>query len=128
AHLVVNRWLELDSEIIVPFEERRAGLACFVLAAEFQLHLESDVETAERRYRRELVERTRRLPDLRHYMISKYQLTKKLDVIGATSASRPIPNPLRMAMLVFDSFAKCRDAYESQVGQELRREEEATIT
>src|SRR6266481_815832 len=39
AHLRVNRWLELDSEIIVPFESRRPGLQCFVLASEFELKL-----------------------------------------------------------------------------------------
>src|SRR5947209_271599 len=37
ANLRVNRWLELDSEIVVPFEGRWPGQQYFVLAAEFEL-------------------------------------------------------------------------------------------
>lgn len=37
------------------------------------------------------------------------------------------PNPRRIAMLVFDSFEALRDAHNSPVGQELRKEEQASI-
>jgi EthD domain len=127
AHLRVNRWLELDSEIIVPFESRRVGQQCFVLAAEFELKLGyGDTETAEKRYLDYHVDVARQLPNLRHYMISKYQASRKIDVVRASGEVR-VRNPLRMAMLVFDSFEALRDAYRSSVGQELRKDEEATI-
>ena len=121
AHLRVNRWLELDSEIIVPFESRRTGLKCFVLASEFELKLNgAGPEAAEQRYHDYHVEVARRLPNLRHYMISKYQVSTK---VGAASARGEVRmrNPLRMAMLVFDSFEALRDACHSPVGQELSK-------
>ena len=130
AHLRVNRWLELDSEIVVPFESRRAGLKCFVLAAEFELNLKgNDVEAAEKHYMDYHVDQAKRLPNLRHYMISKYQMRGKMKTgMTAEGARSTAPNPLRMAMLVFDSFESLRDAYNSPVGQELEEEEKATIT
>ncbi len=127
AQLRVNRWLELDSEIIVPFESRRPGLQCFVMAAEFELKLNGgDVDTAEKRYLGDYVEVARQLPNLRHYMVSKYQVSKKLDGVAAIGklAER---NPLRMAMFVFDSFEAMCDAYQSPVGQKLRKDEEAIM-
>jgi EthD domain len=127
AHLRVNRWLELDSEIIVPFESRRPGSPCFVLAAEFELKLNgAGAEAAEERYLDYHVDIARQLPELRHYMISKYQVSRKLDAVE-TSGERPIRNPLRMAMLVFDGFEALRSAYRSPVGQELAKAEEAII-
>jgi hypothetical protein len=127
AHLRVNRWLELESEIIVPLEPRQPGLRCFVLAAEFELKLNGNsLEAAEQYYLDYHVGLVRRLPNLRHYMISKYQVSSK---IGTLAASRelPIRNPLRMAIVVFDSFDILCEAYRSPVGQELRKDEEATI-
>jgi len=127
AHLRVNRWLELDSEIIVPFEPRRPGLQCFVLAAEFELKLDgASAETAEKRYLNYHVGLARQLPNLRHYMISKYPVNRKLGTMGDSAEVR-IRNPLRMAMLVFDSFEALREAYRSAVGQELRQDEDTTI-
>lgn len=127
AYLRVNRWLELDSEIIVPFESRRPGLRCFVLAAEFELKVNgSDTETTETRYLDYHVDIVRQLPNLRHYMISKYQVGRK---IGAAEANTGllVSNPLRMAMLVFDSIEALSDAYQSPVGKELRKDEAATL-
>jgi hypothetical protein len=127
AHLRINRWLELDSEIIVPFESRRPGLRCFVLAAEFELKLNgSDTETTETRYLDYHVDIARRLPSLRHYMISKYQVSRKIGAAGASTGFL-MSNPLRMAVQVFDSFEALSDAYHSPIGEELRRDEEATL-
>jgi uncharacterized protein (TIGR02118 family) len=127
SHLRVNRWLELDSEIIVPFEQRYPGLQCFVLAAEFQLRLNgSDLETAEKRYLDYHVGLVRQLPNLRHYMISKYQVSSTIGTSASTGVL-PARNPLRMAMVAFDSFEALTDAYRSQVGQELKKDEEAAI-
>ena len=127
AHLRVNRWLELDSDIIVPFESRRPGLQCFVLAAEFELRLDgAGAETTEERYLDYHVALARQLPNLRHYMISKYPVNRKPGRVGENAELR-IRNPLRMAMLVFDSFEALREAYRSPVGEELRQDEEATI-
>jgi hypothetical protein len=128
AHLRVNRWLELDSEIIVPFESRRPGLQCFVMAAEFELKLNgSDAGAAAQRYLDYHVEVARQLPNLRHYMISKYQVSKQLDTVTAIS-KLTARNPLRMAMFVFDSFEALCDAYQSPLGQKLGKDEEATMT
>jgi uncharacterized protein (TIGR02118 family) len=126
AHLRVNRWLELDSEIVVPFETRQPGLQCFVLAAEFELKVNAgDLASAEARYLDYHVEVARQLPNLRHYMIGKYQVSR---IISAASASAHLPmrNPLRMATLVFDSFEALRDAYNSPVGQQLTKDAQAT--
>ena len=128
-HLRVNRWLELGSEIIVPFEPRRPGLTCFVLATEFELGLDGDdYATAESQYVERIVNRTRQLPNLRHYMISKYQLTKRPDTMRARSAVAAMRSPLRMAMLVFDSSDALGEAFASPLGTELRNDESATIT
>jgi uncharacterized protein (TIGR02118 family) len=128
AQLRVNRWLELDSEIIIPFEGRRPGLKCFVLAAEFELKSNgSGFETPERHYLEYHVELARKLPNLRHYMISKYEVGGNIGVMGA-SAKLPNRTPLRMAMLVFDTFEALRDAYQSPVGRELRKDEEVNIS
>jgi EthD domain len=127
SHLRVNRWLELDSEIIVPFESRRPGLQCFVMAAEFELKLNgSDTGAAEQRYLDYHVEVARQLPNLRHYMVSTYQVSKKLDAIAAIG-KLTARNPLRMAMFVFDSFEALCDAYQSPLGQKLSKDEEATM-
>jgi len=126
--LQVNRWLELDSEIIVPFESRRPGQQCFVLASEFELKLNgSDPETAEKRYLDYRVDVVRQLPNLRHYMISKYQVSRKVGTVTARGVL-PVRNPLRMAMLVFDSFEELCDAYRSPAAQELRKDDQATIS
>ncbi len=127
AHLRVNRWLELDSEIIVPFESRQPGLRCFVLAAEFELKLNgNDVKAAEERYLNYYVDAARQLPNLRHYMISKYQVSKKVDRVAAIGKLSE-RNPLRMAIVVFNSFEALCDAYHSPVGQKLKKDEEATM-
>jgi hypothetical protein len=127
AHLRVNRWLELDSDIILPFEGRRPGQGCFVLAAEFELKLNgSNPETAEKHFRDYHVEMAGKLPNLRHFMVSKYQVGGKIGMTGASSNLAPL-NPLRMATLVFDTFEAFRDAYHSAVGMKLRKEEQATF-
>ena len=127
AHLRVNRWLELDSEIIVPFESKRPGLKCFVLASEFELKLNgAGPEAIEQRYLDYHVEVARQLPNLRHYMISKYQVSTKVSSVTSRGEVR-MRNPLRMAILVFDSFETLGDAYRSPVGQELQKDEETTI-
>jgi uncharacterized protein (TIGR02118 family) len=128
AQLRVNPWLELDSEIIIPFEGRRPGLKCFVLAAEFELKSNgSGFETPERHYLEYHVELARKLPNLRHYMISKYQVGGKSGVMGA-SETLQARKALRVATLVFDTFEALRDAYRSRIGRQLRKDEETTIT
>lgn len=127
AHLRVNRWLELDSDIILPFEGRQPGQGCFVLAAEFELKLNgSDPETAEKHFRDYHLDMAGNLPNLRHFMISKYQVGGKIGMRGASSNLAPL-NPLRMATLVFDTFEAFQDASYSAVGMELRKEQQATF-
>jgi uncharacterized protein (TIGR02118 family) len=102
-------------ETIVAFDSRRKGEKCFAMAAEFGFEPGSGgPETAERRYREVHVGIARRLPGLRGYMIGK------LD--GEPEAGRH-----RLALLIFDSREAYRDAYRSTVGQELIRDEDATI-
>lgn len=102
-------------ETIVPLPATRAGAPCFAMAAEFGLETGTGtMEAAEHRYREIHVGIARRLPGLRGYLIGK------LD--GEPEAGRH-----RLALLVFDSRDAYRDAYRSLVGQELVRDEEATI-
>jgi EthD domain-containing protein len=128
AHLRVNRWLELDSEIMVPFESRRPGLQCFVMATEFELKVDGcDDEAAEQRYLNYHVELARQLPNLRHYMISKYQVSRQLGASAAAMGNLAARNPLRMAMFVFDSFEALCDACQSPLGKKLNQNEQATM-
>jgi uncharacterized protein (TIGR02118 family) len=118
AHMSGTRWLELESEIIVPFTTKQAGKDYFVMAAEFDLKLEGlDRAPAEKRYLDHHTYLARRLPGLRHYLIGQL-----MPVAGAP------PERLRMAALVFDDFEALKAAYRSPVGRDLTKDEEATIT
>jgi uncharacterized protein (TIGR02118 family) len=118
AHMSGTRWLELESEIIVPFTTKQPGKDYFVMAAEFDLKLEElDLAVAEKRYLDHHTYLARRLPGLRHYLIGRL-----MPVAGAP------PERLRMAALVFDDFEALKAAYRSPVGRELAKDEEATIT
>ncbi|HKV54919.1 MAG TPA: EthD family reductase [Candidatus Binataceae bacterium] len=123
AHIVNNRWFELESEVIVPFESKRPGLRCFVMAAQFDLKLDgSNIAAAEKRYLEHHTQLARRLPGLRHYMIGKFA-----DAVGMRPEFAATPDRFRMAMLVFDSVEALRDAYRSPAGQALVQDEDATI-
>jgi uncharacterized protein (TIGR02118 family) len=111
AHLKDLKTQMFDGEVIVPFDNRKAGQKCFVMAAEFNLE-DGNSEAAEKRYREHHTGIARRLPGLRNYMIGK---------LGAGS------DRYRIAILAFDSAEAFRDAYRSGVGAELIKDEEATI-
>ena len=111
AHLKDLRSNIFDGEIIVPFENRKPGQKCFVMAAEFNLD-KVNPEAAEKRYREHHTSIARRLPGLRNYMIGK----------PGANADR-----YRIAILAFDSLAAFKDAYRSPVGAELIKDEEETI-
>jgi uncharacterized protein (TIGR02118 family) len=119
-HMTNARWVEMDSEIIVPFESSPAGGDYLVMAAEFDLQVEkagfSDIASAEQRYLGEHTRIARRLPGLRNYMVGR-----PLETAGQH------PDRLRIAMLAFDNAQALRDAYRSTVGAELIKDEEATI-
>ena len=111
AHLKDLKTQIFDGEIIVPFENRKPGQKCFLMAAEFNLE-GGNSEAAEKRYREHHTSIARRLPGLRNYMIGK---------LGAGG------DRYRIAILAFDSAEAFRDAYRSAVGAELIKDEEATI-
>jgi len=119
-HMANLRWLEMDSEIIVPFEVKKPGLEFLLMAAEFDLHVEkagfADAASADARYLGEHTRIARRLPGLRHYVVGRL-----------VEAAGRHPDRSRMAMLAFDDEAALRDAYRSAVGAELIKDEEATI-
>jgi uncharacterized protein (TIGR02118 family) len=118
AHMSGTRWLELESDIIVPFATKQPGKDYFVMAAEFDLKLEGlDLAAAEKRYLDYHTYLARRLPGLRHYLIGRLMPV----------AEAP-PERLRMATLVFDDFEALKAAYRSPIGCELAKDEEATIT
>jgi len=129
AHLRVNRWLELDTEIVVPFESRRPGLQCFIMTAEIDLRPKGiDVAAPERRYVDHYTQLASQLPNLRHYMVGKYRIAGKL--VGATGTKpelAPMRDPLRVAVLVFDSVQALREAYRSPAGKELAKDEEIAL-
>ena len=109
AHMSGTRWLELESEIIVPFTVKQPGKD-FVMAAEFDLKLDGlDLAAAEKRYLDHHTSLARRLPGLRHYLIGRL-----MPVAGAPAER------LRMAALVFDDFEALKAAYRSPVGRDSR--------
>jgi uncharacterized protein (TIGR02118 family) len=120
AHLAEMRPMAMDGEEIVRFDGRRAGQQCFVFAAEFDLNLRpgEDLGAAERRYLDYHTGVARRLPGLRYYAIGR---------LADRSAPAAKADRLRAAMLVFDSSAAWRAAYRSPVGEELLKDEEASI-
>ncbi len=111
AHLKDLTTQVFDGEVIVPFENRKPGQKCFVMAAEFNLD-KANPDAAEKRYREHHTGIARRLPGLRNYMIGKLG-------VGA--------DRYRIAILAFDSVEAFKDAYRSPVGAELIKDEEATI-
>ncbi len=119
-HMTNLRWLEMDSEIIVPLEAKQPARQCLLMAAEFDLQVEKagfgDAASAEQRYLGEHTRIARRLPGLRHYMVGRL-----------VEAARQKPDRLRMAFLAFDDAEALRAAYRSPVGLELIKDEEATI-
>ena len=119
-HMKNLRWLEMESEIIVPFEAPRPGRQCLFMAAEFNLEVEkagfSAAASAEQRYLGEHTRIARRLPGVRFYMVGRL-----------IEAAGQIPDRLRIAFLAFDDIVALRAAYRSPVGVELIKDEEATI-
>ncbi|HEX4208933.1 MAG TPA: EthD family reductase [Candidatus Binataceae bacterium] len=116
AHIELQRWVQVDTEIIVPLDAQ-PGASLMMMVAEFDLKLnDGDYAAAEDRYLNQHTHIARRLPGLRHYMIG-----------GVVSKGGVQPQLPRMAFLVFDNAEAGRDAYRSPVGQELMRDEEATI-
>ncbi len=120
AHLADMRPMAMDGEEIVRFDGRRPGQQCFLFAAEFDLNLGpgEDLAAAERRYLDYHTGVARRLPGLRYYAIGRL-------VDRGASAARA--DRLRAAMLVFDSAETWRAAYRSPVGEELVKDEQASI-
>jgi uncharacterized protein (TIGR02118 family) len=116
AHLKDGTSTAVDAETIVPFDSRRAGQNCFVMAAEFDLEESAEPEAAEKLYLGTHVSIARRLPGLRNYVIGK--LIKTAGIGDAR---------YRMAILVFDSLDAYRAAYASPAGRELLKDEAATI-
>jgi uncharacterized protein (TIGR02118 family) len=119
-HMTNARWVEMESEIVVPFESAPAGRNYLLMAAEFDLQVEkagfSDVASAEQRYLGEHTRIASRLPGLRHYTVGR-----PIEAGGQRS------DRLRIAMLAFDNAQALRDAYRSTVGAELIKDEDATI-
>jgi uncharacterized protein (TIGR02118 family) len=111
AHLKDLKTQLFEGEVIVPFENRKPGQKCFLMAAEFNLD-KTNPEAAEKRYREHHTGIARRLPGLRNYMIGK---------LGA-GADR-----YRIAILAFDSAEAFKEAYRTPVGAELMKDEDATI-
>ena len=111
AHMKDLRSNIFEGEIIVPFDNRKPGQKCFVMAAEFNLD-KANLEAAEKRYREHHTSIARKLPGLRNYMIGK---------LGAHA------DRYRIAILTFDSLDAFKEAYRSPVGAELIKDENETI-
>lgn len=113
AHLKDLRSLLFEGEVIVPFESRKPGQACFMMAAEFNLEKSGGLEAVEHRYRNNHTSLARRLPGLRNYIIGK---------LAGAPADR-----YRIAILAFDSEQAFVEAYRSDAGRVLRKDEDETI-
>ncbi len=112
AHLKDLSSVAISGEVVLPFEKRRQGDRCLIMAAEFNFTDGArDLAGAEKHYRETHVELARKLPGLRHYVIGK--------IAGGDRH--------RMAVLAFDSLDALRDAYRSPEGLALVRDEQATI-
>jgi uncharacterized protein (TIGR02118 family) len=120
AHLADMRPMAFDGDEIVRFDGRRAGQQCFVFAAEFDLRPRpgEDLAGAERRYLDYHTGVARRLPGLRYYAIGR---------LVNRSAPSAKADRFRAAMLVFDSVEAWRAAYRSPIGEELVKDEQASI-
>ncbi len=116
AHLKDITSHAIEGEVIVPFESRRAGQSCFVMAAAFDLEQSAGPDAAEKHYRGTHVGIARRLPGLRNYLIGKF-----------VEGPGIVRERYRMAILVFDSLEAYRAAYASPIGKELQHDEAATI-
>lgn len=124
AHMKNLHWWEIDSEVVVPFETKRPGMNCFVLAAEFDLKTNGDDEMmVEKRYLDHHTHIARCLPGLRHYIIGRVSRPLAAMAELVESCDR-----FRMAMVVFDTAEALREAYRSPIGQELVKDEVATLT
>ena len=119
-HMRNLRWLEMDSEIIAPFESKQSEREYLLMAAEFDLQIEqagfSDAASAEQRYLGEHTWIARKLPNLRHYMVGRL-----------VEAAGRQPDRSRFALLAIDNTEALRAAYRSAVGTELLKDEEVTI-
>ncbi|HZO82827.1 MAG TPA: EthD family reductase [Candidatus Binataceae bacterium] len=120
AHLADLRPMAMDGEEIVRFDGRRSGQRCFLFAAEFDLNRRpgEELAAAEHRYLDYHTGVARRLPGLRYYMVGR---------LVDRSAPGGKADRLRAALLVFDSVEAWRAAYRSPVGEELVKDEEASI-
>jgi uncharacterized protein (TIGR02118 family) len=118
-HMKNLRWLEMDSEVIVPLQAR-PGQQCLLMVAEFNLQIDkagfSDFASAEQRYLREHTRIARRLPGVRFYMVGRL-----------IEAAHQTPERSRIAFLAFDDVEALRAAYRSPLGLELIKDEKATI-
>ncbi len=112
AHLKDLRSIMFEGEVIVPFQERRPGQSCFLMVAEFNLENSRGLEAAEHRYRNNHTALARRLPELRNYIIGRL----------ADPADR-----YRIVILAFDSEQAFLNAYRSDAGTVLRKDEDETI-
>jgi uncharacterized protein (TIGR02118 family) len=120
-HMTNLRWLEADTDVIVPFDSRPPGHRCLLMAAEFDLHVEqagfSDAASAEQRYLGEHTRIASKLPGLRYYLVGRL-----------VAAAGREPDRARFALLGFDNAEALREAYRSPAGADLIKDGEATIS
>lgn len=111
------RSIGMDAEVIVPFDSRRPGQKCFTFAGEFDLKRQpgQSLTEVELRYYDHHVGLARQFPGLRSYIIGRtYERTAKSD-------------HSRMVLLIFDSADALKEAYRSPLGQEVAKDEDASI-
>ena len=91
----------------------------FYVVASFNLNVENfeSIEDAERHYVEQHVPLAKRLPALRQYLIGH-----PID-FGIVTAEH-----YRAALLVFDDRKAFTDAYRTEIGRELRTDEQRTIS
>ena len=90
---------------------------CMMASFNFNLHNFSSVEEAEHHYIGYHVPLARRLPGLRHYVIGR-----------AVDFGPSVADRYRAVFLSFDDAEALRGAYRSEVGRELRADEQRLIT
>lgn len=112
VHLKDMRREQIDAQWVVPFDSRKPGQSCFIMAALLNFK-PADKAAAEEHYLGYHVGVARRMPGLRGYLIGK-----------TVAAGDSRPDRYRAAILVWDEYEAFRAAYQSPVGLELVRDED----
>ncbi|MGH7933028.1 MAG: EthD family reductase, partial [Candidatus Binataceae bacterium] len=110
--------LGFDGTVIAAMDSMQIGKRCFMAIAMFDLKVKNDgLEVADRRYLAHHTVIARRLPGLRYYVTGRM-----------FERNGYKPDRFRCAIVIFDNFQAFDQAFRSEVGVELAKDEAATLS